>query len=379
MSNEFFQEQREQSIIKSRIVMKYFSAWAKIILAELKKYPHNDPRMAYVDLFAGPGIYEDQNKSTPILVLEKILSDSDLCDRVITLFNDKDKANISSLEAVIAQVPGIEKLKYAPCFYNHEVGNEIAEMFSHRKIVPTLFFVDPWGYKGLSLDLISSIIKNWGCDCIFFLNYNRVNMGVPNEAVRQHMISLFGKERFNLLLANLHDVLTSDEREMIIVQGLCDALRENGSKFVLPFRFKNDNGTRTSHHLIFLSKDFRAYDIMKEIMAGESSDSKNGVANFEYNPRDKFYKQGTLFDLLSSPLDDLKDGLMEQYNNQTIDFLELYREHSVNRPFIKKNYKAVLRKMYDEGLISAVNRKTDKPPQKGTFSDEMRITFRSNK
>ena len=104
MSNEFFQEQREQSIIKSRIVMKYFSAWAKIILAELKKYPHNDPRMAYVDLFAGPGIYEDQNKSTPILVLEKILSDSDLCDRVITLFNDKDKANISSLEAVIAQV-----------------------------------------------------------------------------------------------------------------------------------------------------------------------------------------------------------------------------------------------------------------------------------
>ncbi len=375
MSNEFFQEQREQSIIKSRIVSKYFSTWARIILATQKRYPHHAQRMAYIDLFAGPGRYDDQSKSTPLLVLETILSNPDLSSRMVTLFNDKDVANIKSLKEAIAQVSGIEKLRYSPEFYNEEVGEEITKMFSCERIIPTLFFVDPWGYKGLSLNLISSIIKDWGCDCIFFFNYNRVNMGVNNDVIRQHMASLFGKERLNSIRSKLFDVLDSNEREMIVVQELCDALRQNGSKFVLPFRFKNDNGTRTSHHLIFLSKSFIAYDKMKEIMAKESSGTKDGVANFEYNPRDIRYKQGSLFDLLSSPLDDLQGALLKQYAGQTIDFSMLYENHSVDRPYIKKNYKEVLRTMFDSGLVSAVNPKTNKPPRKGSFSDEMRITF----
>ena len=375
MNNEFFQEQREQSIIKARIVSKYFSTWASIILATQKRYPQHVQRMAYIDLFAGPGRYDDQSKSTPLLVLETILSNPDLSSRMVTLFNDKDVANIESLKTAIAKVPGIEKLKYEPSFYNEEVGDEIAKMFGSKSIVPTFFFVDPWGYKGLSLNLVSSIIKDWGCDCIFFFNYNRVNMGVNNDAIKQHMASLFGDDRLNNLRSKLIDTLTADEREMIVVQELCDALRQNGSRFVLPFRFKNDNGTRTSHHLVFLSKNFLAYDIMKEIMVKESSDTKDGVANFEYNPRDVHYKQGTLFDLLSSPLDDLQGVLLKQYAGQTIDFLTLYEKHSVDRPYIKKNYKEVLRIMFEMGLISAVNPKTNKPPRKGSFSDEMRITF----
>jgi three-Cys-motif partner protein len=308
-------------------------------------------------------------------VLDTILANPDLASRMVTLFNDKDSANIESLKKAIAEVPGIERLKYAPDFYNEEVGDEIAKMFSRESIVPTFFFVDPWGYKGLSLNLVSSIIKDWGCDCVFFFNYNRVNMGINNDVIKPHMASLYGDDRLNRLRGLLPDTLSAEEREVIVVQELCEALRQNGSRFVLPFRFKNDSGARTSHHLIFLSKNFRGYEIMKEIMAKESSDTKDGVANFEYNPRDMHYKQGTLFDLLSRPLDDLQGMLIEKYKGQTIDFLRLYEEHSVDRPYIKKNYKDVLRAMLDAALISAVNPKNNKPPRKGSFSDEMRITF----
>lgn len=375
MKNEFFQEQREQSIIKARIVSKYFSAWANIMLAIQKKYPKHDQRMAYVDLFAGPGRYDDQSKSTPLLVLETILSNPDLSNRVITLFNDKDLANINSLKTTIANIQGIEKLNHAPIYFNEEVGDEIARMFSEMNLIPTFFFVDPWGYKGLSLNLVSSIIKDWGCDCVLFFNYNRVNMGINNNIVEKHMVSLFGVERLKDLRNKLCDSCTPDEREIIVVQELCDALKQNGSRFVLPFRFKTEKGERTSHHLIFLSKNFLAYDKMKEIMAKESSDAKDGVANFEYNPRDKRFKQGTLLELLSMPLDALQSSILEQYAGQTINFLDLYEEHSVDRPYIKKNYKEVLRLMYDNRLISAINPVTNTPPRKGSFPDSMRITF----
>lgn len=376
MNDGFFQEQREQSLIKARIVSKYFSAWASVILATLKRYPYHNQKMAYIDLFAGPGRYDDQSKSTPLLVLEKILASPDLSKRMITLFNDKDSANTESLKTAINQLDGIEKLKYAPAFYNEEVGDEIAKMFSDTQIVPTFFFVDPWGYKGLSLNLISSIIKDWGCDCVFFFNYNRVNMGVTNDAnaIRKHMASLFGNEQLSAVRHECKNK-SPEEREMIVVQALCDALRNNGSQYVLPFRFKNDEGTRTSHHLIFLSKSFRGYDIMKEIMSKESSDNIDGVASFEYNPRDVHFKQGSLFDLLSRPLDDLQDMLLQQYAGRTVDFNRLYEEHSVDKPYAKKNYKQVLKTLLETGRITAINAKTGNLPRKGTFSDDMRITF----
>ena len=371
---DFFQEQREQSLIKARIVSKYFSAWANVILATQKKYLHYAQKMAYIDLFAGPGRYDDQSKSTPLLVLETILSSSDLTNRMVTLFNDKDTKNIESLKTAISQLDGIKRLKYPPSFFNEEVGDEIAKMFNGMRIVPTFFFVDPWGYKGLSLNLVSSIIKDWGCDCVFFFNYNRVNMGVNNDAIKHHMASLFGEEHLNVVRRDCENK-SPEEREIIVVQALCDALRNNGSQYVLPFRFKNDEGTRTSHHLIFLSKGFSGYDIMKEIMYKESSDNIGGVASFEYNPRDAHFKQGSLFDMLSRPLDDLQGMLLQQYKGHTLDFNRLYEEHSVDKPYIRKNYKEVLKAMLEDEKIAAINSKTGKPPRKGTFSDDMRITF----
>jgi len=199
-------------------------------------------------------------------------------------------------------------------------------------------------------------------------------MGVSNDAIKHHMDSLFGGEKLNVIRQECENK-SPEEREVIVVQALCDVLRNNGSQYVLPFRFKNIEGTRTSHHLIYLSKSFRGYDIMKEIMYKESSENNGGVASFEYNPRDMHYKQGSLFDMLSRPLDDLQGMLLQQYEGSTIDFNQLFKEHSVDKPYIKKNYKDVLKNLLEDGKITAVNTKTGNTPRKGTFSDDMRITF----
>lgn len=375
MDKQFFTEQREQSLIKARIVAKYFKAWASVILATQKRHPQYDQKMAYIDLFAGPGRYDDQSKSTPLLVLETILDNSELTNRMVTLFNDRDLNNIESLKSVISQLDGVDKLKYPPSFYNEEIGDEIAKMFNNSRLIPTFFFVDPWGYKGLSLNLVSSIIKDWGCDCVFFFNYNRVSMGINNDAIKHHMESLFGDEHLKFVRSECEKATSPIEREGIVVQELCNALKQNGSRYVLPFRFKNNEGTRTSHHLIFLSKNFRGYEIMKDIMHKESTDKSNEVASFEYNPRDLYGStQLSLFDSLSRPLEDLQDMLLYEYAGRTIDFMELYETHSVDRRYIKKNYKDVLRSLFDTGKITATSKKTGKSPTRG-FADEMRITF----
>jgi len=82
---------------------------------------------------------------------------------------------------------------------NKEVGQEIVAMFSQMRLIPTLFFIDPWGYKGLTLQLINAVLKDWGCDIIVFFNYNRISMGLSNQYVEEHMNALFTKQRADTL------------------------------------------------------------------------------------------------------------------------------------------------------------------------------------
>jgi three-Cys-motif partner protein len=139
------------------------------MLRTQKKNPHHSQKMAYIDLFAGPGKYDDECQSTPLMVLETIISNPELSDRVVTIFNDKNTDSINSLQNAVMYLTDINKLTFQPRFYNLEVGEKIAELFKNTKMVPTFFFIDPWGYKGLSLNLVSSFIKDWGSDGVFFL------------------------------------------------------------------------------------------------------------------------------------------------------------------------------------------------------------------
>ena len=297
VDNQFFSESREQSQIKARIVSKYFWAWAKVIIPSTKSHSN---RIAYIDLFAGPGRYEDGTLSTPLMVLKSTIEDADMRNMLVTVFNDRDVENVGKLRAAIDALPGIDTLKYKPQISNQVVGEELAKMFSGLKLVPTLFFVDPWGYKGLSLGLINSVLQNWGCDCVFFFNYNRINMGLNNDAVRENMDVLFGKERADKLRATLSGLSPAD-RENAIIEELAQSLKALGGSFVLPFTFKDENANRTKHHLIFVTKHFKGYEIMKEIMAKESSEHVQGVPSFEFSPASERYPM--LFEL-SRPLDD---------------------------------------------------------------------------
>ena len=368
--NSFFDESLDQSEVKSTIVIAYFRAWSRIMIGALKRDAAraNSP-LAYIDLFCGPGRYTDGTISTPLRVLQMAIHDSELRERLVTIFNDKDEESTMSLKAQISGLPGVTSLRHQPSVVAHEVGSDIASLFEAMRLVPTLFFVDPWGYKGLSLRLVNSIIKDWGCDCIFFFNYNRINMGLSNNAVRDHMDALFGTRRADNLRYKLSK-LAPDARELTIVEELCRALQDHEANFVLPFRFRDAPGSRTSHHLIFVSKAFKGYELMKDIMAKQSSDSEQGVSNFEYNPAAALSaEQQPLLFQLSRPLDDLQKMLLDQFAGRTMSMVELYVAHNVGTPYTKSNYKKALLRLEEAGEIETTAHRA------GTFADHVEVTF----
>lgn len=362
MKNEgFFEAQSEQSEIKTEIVRKYFWAWAKVISKQVKK--KGGDKIGYVDLFSGQGTYEDGSKSTPIRILEGAIRDTEFREMLVTLFNDADSSNCSKLQSEIDNLPQIELLKHKPKISNSEVDDDLANRFESRTTIPTLFFLDPWGYKGLSLRLIKAVIQSWGCDCMFFFNYNRINAALSNPVMTNNMNSFFGKIRADKLRAEIIGKIPQ-ERENLIIIGLKESLAEFGGKFSIEYFFKDVNGGKTSHFLIFVSKNVLGYNIMKSIMAKESSDNIHGVANFGFNPKDKLKREQEdnapfLFDMLESPIDDLADELLKIFNGKTLTANEIYQKHNVGREFIFKNYQDALRKLEEHQKIN-VNPSADK-------------------
>jgi three-Cys-motif partner protein len=364
---KFFDERTDQSEVKARIVQKYFYAWANVIMPTAQK---GGGRVAYIDLYAGPGRYKDGAASTPLLVLQHAIDNPKLASMIVALLNDSDIDKTSTLSSEIENLPGIEKLRHKPVVSCGEIDDEAEKYFNSVRLVPSFSFIDPFGYKGLSLKIIKGVIKDWGCDCVFFFNYNRINAGIGNPAVTCHIDALFGKERADALRARLTG-LSPVLREALILEGLAAEIKALGGTYVLPFTFRNSNGTRTSHKLVFVSKSFKGYAIMKDIMAKESSTEDQGVPSLAYSPAD--WSMPLLFSL-QQPLDQLRASLLKTFAGQEMSVADVYESHSVDTAYIMRNYKETLKQLEADGKVAV--RSITGTRRKGTFADHLWLGFR---
>ncbi|WP_039944450.1 three-Cys-motif partner protein TcmP [Thermicanus aegyptius] len=367
--SDFFEEITESSEVKSEIVRKYFGAWANIMKSRSTK-------MVYIDLFSGPGRYKDGSESTPLKILKQIIQNPALREKMVTIFNDKKESYAKNLMNEISKLEGIDSLKYKPLIVNTEVGDEIVNLFESINLAPTLAFIDPWGYKGLSLRLIRALVKDWGSDLIFFFNYNRVSMGLNNSSVTECMNNIFGEERVIQLKEEVK-FMSPYERELTILNSLAESLSDQAKYYVLPFQFVNAKKNRTSHYLIFVSKHELGYTLMKEIMWDHSSEKEDGVASFSFIPLSQEYQQLSILSLYSRPLDELGIELMRKFSGKTMSVLEIFKKHHVGTPYILRNYKEALSRLEEQKRIKVNPPAEKRRMRKGkrTFPDTTIVLF----
>jgi three-Cys-motif partner protein len=360
----FFVEGADHSNVKTTIATKYFFTWADIIARKTRLN-----RIAYVDLYAGPGRFMDGTKSTPLLILERAIADSRMRDMLVTIFNDGKPAHAESLEATINALPGIDTLKYAPKIHNNAVGPGTVEAFG-KPLVPTFAFIDPYGYKGLSLGLVNAIIKDWGCECLFFFNYNRINPGINNPTVTKHMEGLFGAERLDSLRVAIEKRSPAD-REVLVMASLAEALKALGGKFVLPFRFKMPDTDRTSHYLIFVSKNFLGYDIMRAVMAKASSYAVEGVPSFEYTTRPPLFMPD------GRTITALAEALTTDLAGTAMSFGEVFKQHSEDKLYVMPNYREALLRLEEAKRVTMIPPAAERRPYKGrpSLPEDVIVTF----
>jgi hypothetical protein len=271
-----------------------------------------------------------------------------------------------------------DTLRHKPVITTLTVDRGFEEHLRHIGRVPTFSFVDPFGYKGVTLKLLQRMLGGFGCDLVLFFSYNRINAAITNDNVEDHIVALFGNERFEELKKKLAGK-SPQQREVIILDTFAQALEAMGFQYIHPFTFMQIERRRVSHHLIFVSKSYKGYEVMKDITGKASSSHEEGVPSFGFAPPVSEELTPLLFEF-ARPLEELGAMLMAEYAGQTITFKDLYREHNVGRRYIKRNYRDALLELEEESKVAVtMDKKRVKRGAKWTLPEHARITFPEKK
>jgi three-Cys-motif partner protein len=248
-SLKFFAEQSAYSQVKADIVFKYVTAWASIML---NIRSNRKREAAYVDLFSGPGSYEDGARSTPLLIVEEVVKRPLLRNGLRTYFNDLSKIHIESLRQEINSLENVKLLKWSPEFRSAGASIELIDSFGLSPDIPQFFFLDQFGWADVTPAMISRIFRNRMCECAFFFRTSRVIAAVTNPNVELTMKGIFGATR----LGSMRDSFRTPrcDKEATVLEALRQTLREAGATYFQPFPFRLREENSPKHHLIYLGQ-----------------------------------------------------------------------------------------------------------------------------
>lgn len=351
----FFKRQTDSSKIKAYIVSEYFPQYCRIIR---KKH---EPRMfRYIDLFAGPGIYEDGNESTPILIGRNVAADSTLKDKVQLVFNDlyfKDdlKENFESEFPRGTFGQGVYFSQYE-VGKSQEVYNflERNTMIDGKNEIPSLLFFDPFGYKGMNTEVLARFLKNWGNEIFLFINTKRINPALENEKF-EDLVRLWFPTRYDDLKERIRQQKTVSDRLEYIISNLADefkALLKTKYLYCIAFRFQEEDINTTSHYILHITKGAKGFELAKSVYDKFANEDLvlRGSNTYTFDPKKCMYNE-TLFGNIDEAVNDLKQLLYFDYSGKTVAALDLFINHQIRTRYSRKHYISALRKLVAEKKI----------------------------
>lgn len=355
MKDNFFSKQTESSRIKANIVAQYFPKYCKIIL----KSPQNEIR--YLDLFAGPGIYEDGSLSTPILLADACKKDSTLRNVVHLMFNDNE--HIELLKTNFNNRYTDTDFNFKPKFGDKTVGEDEKiskylrtkfESENKKNKFPTLLFFDPFGYKSINTLDLAKFLESWGNEIFLFFNIKRIHAAIENQKFDDLMSELF-PTTINNIKKDRKYLGKVQERLSLIIENLA-----NEYKNIVPnlyhcaFKFQEEDSNTTSHYIIHFTKHNRGYDLVKQIYNDFDNIGAVLGPNGDYTFDAKKLDNSTFaMDFGDSNIEILGEELLQKFKGAKLSAKQLFEEHQTSSKFSRRHYSDALRFLVSKGIVKA--------------------------
>ncbi len=339
-------EYREHTRVKHIILEKYLRAWIKVVGSSFR-------RICYFDGFAGRGEYTDGELGSPLRALKLADELAKYYEKFVFIFIEKDQENFRNLESVlgreIPKIKHIEKIQVVDP-KNDEFANVIEGLFKYLEqqkyiLVPSFFFIDPFGFSGIPFDVVKKILTNPRTEVFSTFMVRDIRRFLTLEKLEEIFNRLFGNDKWKEVLR------TEDNQDL----ELRDLYRKNlheiaGLKYSWSFRVCTPEKLLTLYYLIHATNNFKGHSIMKQVMHKQSA-----VGNFAYlGPEDVSERsQIKLFDI--NNIEDLKKYLLNRFkgNVKTYDGIqeEVCKPWNEEPPYVDKHYRKALKELESEKKV----------------------------
>lgn len=354
--------------IKHEILKRYLDAWLPILGSWAG-------RIVFIDGFAGPGRYSGGEPGSPVIALQALLDhpyfkQSRPGRKIVFAFIEQDSERAAALREEIAAISRpawvtVGVLEGAFSAHMTELLNAIEA--DKRQLAPTFAFIDPFGFKGVPMALISRIVRHPRCECLVSFMYEYINrfLAHPGQAIQAQYDELFGTEEWRAIAA-LADPETRKDRLVALYREQLKTVA--GLKFVRTFEMINE-GNRTEYFLFYGTNNKLGLSKMKESMwkadplsgqlFSDRSVSDQGVL-FEPRPdtsplrrqlQDKFRGKGWI------PIQEVSEFVLEETAYSELIHLK----------------RATLAPMERDGLLEA--QRSTEHSRRGTFPQGTKIRF----
>jgi len=347
-------EYREHTRVKHILLGKYLKVW----ITALGKY---NPKICYFDGFAGRGEYTDGTLGSPLIALKLADDLSNHFDKLICYFIEKDQENFKNLEEVLKrEVPNIKSRgKIDVRKENDEFANVIDGIFKNIEtghiLLPSFFFVDPFGFSGIPFHIITKILSNPKTEVFFTF--------MVRDIARFIQLSELG-ETFNILFGtpDWKGILTSSQgQEIALINLYREQLHKIAKvKYSWAFRVCTSEKVQTLYYLIHATNNLKGHSVMKDIMFNQSAQG-----NFDYlGPQDIAARlQMRLFDINS--IEELKKLLLDRFRGRTITYDKIQEEICTpwysEPPYVNTHYNRALKELEAEDKSRVVRVKSKTP------------------
>jgi len=362
--DKYWEHPKEHSIAKMKIVAKYFKAWAGV----MKGRSGNRP-ITYLDLFSGRGRYDDGTAATPVKILSVAQELTELHSRIRIYFFDKRQDCYQSLLNSVESHPVTKALHHRPIVQKKEIRPESVSDLPIDEC--TFSFIDPYGYKDLSIGMLHSVLETWGSDCVFYLSVQGIRRNLNDDRQRGHFVSLLGEDGMSQLQGSVSKCRDSKDFCGILLKLLAKSVGTRHNAYMLPFVMEFEANRAVSHCLVFLTKHHRGFSIMKDIMAPFSHVDKNGFPTFVYTKEPQI-------ELFCGALEDTANRMCEDFRQQTLLVENLVDQcHRKRYRYPTSNLKQAVLWLEEMGKVIVDIPASDRPKRGGaiTLGDRREVKF----
>lgn len=334
---------------KLEFYIKYLERYLAILL-----HTKAVKKINIYDIYCGLGIYEDGKEGSAIrafkAIKESIKTLGDNHAEVNLTLNDLDKDRITLVENLISNDTERSIPRFNIYFSQRDASDLLRILTDRFKNQPestkNLVFIDPYGYKHIDKELISSLLNNGRTETIIFLpitHMYRFTGKVKEESTESFYLPL--KKFITQFDINI-DLVDSD---LSLINEIASSLKFNDTYKTTSYRIKNQQGTY--YALFFVTN--HVYGLEKVLEVKWRLDKEQGEGFTNRIQGDLFLekeKLGTLKELIIS-------FIKSPRSNQ-----ELY-EFTLSNGFLPKHANNILKNLQQENKISIT------PPniRKGSF------------